>query len=95
MKNFLWTFVVVGLACSSVALEINYGIYQDLRISVSDNVPRQKCQRALDNLEVRPIFYSLLVKSVSKLSSSGSDLSKQTFGQLSTGPGFDSRSRQH
>ena len=57
MKNFLWTFVVVGLACSSVALEINYGIYQDLRISVSDNVPRQKCQRALDNLEVRLIFY--------------------------------------
>ena len=59
MKNFLWTFVVCfGLSCSSVALEINYGIYQDLRISVSDNVPRQKCQRALDNLEVRPIFYS-------------------------------------
>ena len=69
MKNFLWTTFVVcfGLFCSSVALEINYGIYQDLRISVSDNVPRQKCQRALDNLEVRPIFYSLLVKSVSKL----------------------------
>ena len=32
---------------------------------------------------------------VQTVSSSGPDLSKQTFGQLSTGPGFDSRSRQH
>ena len=28
------------------------GIYSDIVVEISDKVPRQKCQRALDNLEV-------------------------------------------
>ena len=55
MKKFICLYWL--LPCLVASLKINYGIYQDLRISVSDNVPRQKCQRALDNLEVRLIFY--------------------------------------
>ena len=29
-----------------------YGLYEDIIVEISDQVPRQKCQRALDNLEV-------------------------------------------
>ena len=52
MKKFICLYWLLLLPCLVASLKINYGIYQDLRISVSDNVPRQKCQRALDNLEV-------------------------------------------
>ena len=29
-----------------------YGLYEDIVVEISEQVPRQKCQRALDNLEV-------------------------------------------
>ena len=42
------------------------GIYSDVIVEISDKVPRQKCQRALDNLEVRTslshIFYSFYIR---------------------------------
>ena len=44
--------LVLFLLKFSDALKVNHGIYQGLRIAVSENVPRQKCQSALDNLEV-------------------------------------------
>ena len=31
-----------------------YGLYEDIVVEISEQVPRQKCQRALDNLEVSP-----------------------------------------
>ena len=40
------------------------GIYSDIIVEISDKVPRQKCQRALDNLEVRTshIFYRFYIR---------------------------------
>ena len=35
------------------------GIYSDIIVEISDKVPRQKCQRALDNLEVRTYVSSI------------------------------------
>ena len=40
------------------------GIYSDIIVEISDKVPRQKCQRALDNLEVRTYLLSILLLSV-------------------------------
>ena len=38
-------------------LRVNpYGLYEDIVVEISNQVPRQKCQRALDNLEVSPFF---------------------------------------
>ena len=45
-----WTLFVQ----QSLGLEVDpNGIYSDIIVEISDKVPRQKCQRALDNLEVR------------------------------------------
>ena len=41
-----------------------YGLYEDIVIEISEQVPRQKCQRALDNLEVS--FFTLLLNSFLK-----------------------------
>ena len=38
------------------------GIYSDIIVEISDKVPRQKCQRALDNLEVRTSSLSHLLQ---------------------------------
>ena len=47
-----WTLIVQ----QSLGLEVDpNGIYSDIIVEISDKVPRQKCQRALDNLEVRII----------------------------------------
>ena len=38
-------------------LRVNpYGLYEDIVVEISNQVPRQKCQRALDNLEVSHFF---------------------------------------
>ena len=40
------------------------GIYSDIIVEISDKVPRQKCQRALDNLEVRTYLLPILLLSI-------------------------------
>ena len=40
------------------------GIYSDIIVEISDKVPRQKCQRALDNLEVRTYLLAILLLSI-------------------------------
>ena len=45
--------VILLLPLMSASLKVSRsGIYDDLIVEISDTVPRQKCQRALDNLEV-------------------------------------------
>lgn len=39
--------------CEVLSLSVSpYGVYSDILIKISDQVPRQKCHQALDNLEV-------------------------------------------
>ena len=54
LLHFLTLFVTFpGLH----GLRVNpYGLYEDIVVEISNQVPRQKCQRALDNLEVSPFF---------------------------------------
>ena len=45
-------------------LRVNpYGLYEDIVVEISNQVPRQKCQRALDNLEVSPFLIARLARS--------------------------------
>ena len=49
-----WTIFMSTVLQHTYALDIDpNGIYSDIIVEISDKVPRQKCQRALDNLEVR------------------------------------------
>ena len=55
MSVFLLKVVIFWtIFMSTYALDVDpNGIYSDIIVEISDKVPRQKCQRALDNLEVR------------------------------------------
>ena len=50
-KVLLFCTVFIVQQTHSLDVDPN-GIYSDVIVEISDKVPRQKCQRALDNLEV-------------------------------------------
>ena len=50
-KVLLFCTVFIVKQTHSLDVDPN-GIYSDVIVEISDKVPRQKCQRALDNLEV-------------------------------------------
>jgi hypothetical protein len=52
-------FLAATWSSSVTSLRVSpQGIYNDIIVEISDKVPRQKCQRALDNLEVRKSLFS-------------------------------------
>ena len=57
--------VVFFIVCASVSEGLKFspfGLYEDIVVEISESVPRQKCQRALDNLEVRIILKIFKIK---------------------------------
>ena len=56
MRSVIFLVTWTLFCQQSLGLEVDpNGIYSDIIVEISDKVPRQKCQRALDNLEVRII----------------------------------------
>ena len=56
MRSVIFLITWTLFLQQSLGLEVDpNGIYSDIIVEISDKVPRQKCQRALDNLEVRII----------------------------------------
>lgn len=48
--------------CQVLSLRVSpFGVYSDILIKISDQVPRQKCHQALDNLEVSRLTFTSVV----------------------------------
>ena len=61
-KLIIWCFIFCALLnnvqdTNASVLTVENGVYKRLTVQVSEAVPRQLCHRAINNLQVRNLYY--------------------------------------